>query len=132
YGPRLLWRHGRSLFFVPQVERWGARARTFPVAPQSVVLGIQGLLLVLLRGLRCGGLRLPLRASELARLVVPRLPLPFPLDFRLRRILPPLHLLRVEAIDQALFQGRGPRGAAPQPLQNAPEIGSGEGNYTTH
>ena len=30
--PRLLWRHGRSLFFVPQVERWG-------LAPSPSLLG---------------------------------------------------------------------------------------------
>ena len=39
---------------------------------------------------------------------------------------------RVEAVDLAFFRDRGFRGASPQPLQNAPEIGSGEGNYTTH
>src|SRR6185312_6150509 len=114
--PCLFSRRGCPLIIIPQIERRGARARTFPFAPQSVVLGIQGLLLVLLRRLGHGGLRLPLRASELARLVVPRLPLSLPLDLCLRRVLPPFHLLRVEAIDQALFRDWRLRDAAPQPL----------------
>src|SRR6185437_3266273 len=70
---------------------------------------------------------LPLRVSELARLVVLRLPLPLPLDLCLRRVLPPFHLLRVEAIDQALLRDRGLRDAAPQPLQSTPEMESRKG-----
>ena len=103
-----------------------------PRPPRNVVLGVRGLLLVLLRGLGRGGLRLALRASELARLVVPRLPLPLPLDLCLRRVLPPFHLLHVEAIDQTLFRDRGLRDTAPQPLQSTPEMESGKEGYTTH
>src|SRR6185312_10104303 len=131
HGPCLFRRRRLPLVLVPQVERWGARAHTFPIAPQSVALGIRGLLFVLLRGLGHGGLRLPLRASEFARLVVPRLPFPLPLDLCLCRVLPPFHLLRMEAIDQTLFRDRGLRDTAPQPLQSTPEMESGKGGYTT-
>src|SRR6185437_9813013 len=75
---------------------------------------------------------LPLRVSELARLVVLRLPLPLPLDLCLRRVLPPFHLLRVEVIDQTLFRDRGLRDTAPQPLQSTPEMESGKEGYMTH
>src|SRR6185312_7169820 len=132
HGPCLFRRRRLPLVLVPQVERWGARAHTFPVDPQSVVLGIRSLLFLLLRGLGHGGLRLPLRASEFARLVMPRLPFALPLDLCLRRVLPPFHLLRMEAIDQTLFRDRGLRDTAPQPLQSTPEMESEKEGYTTH
>jgi hypothetical protein len=111
-GPRLTRRCWRILVASLLIDRRGIRACCRLVLTREVDLGIRGVLL-LIRGLRSSGPRLPLRTCDFARLVVLCFPLPLPFGSLLRCFFPLLYRLCVQAVDLTFLRDRGPRGVAP-------------------